>query len=62
MANTPAKIREYIRNGKISAHAVIQITQAIKGDEAKLLEEVESAIKAAKEAGKEKATPKHVKT
>lgn len=62
LANAPTKIREYIRSSKISAHAVIQIMQAIKGDETKLLEEVESAIKAAKEAGKEKATPKHVKT
>lgn len=62
LANAPAKIREYIRSGKISAHAVIQIMQAIKGDEAKLLEEVEAAIKAAKDAGKNKATPKHVKT
>jgi len=61
LANAPAKIREYIKSGKISAHAVIQIMQAIKGDEAKLIEEVEAAIKAAKEAGKEKATPKHVK-
>ena len=39
------------KSGKISAHAVIQIMQAIKGDEGKLLEEVEAAIKAAKEAG-----------
>ncbi len=62
LANAPAKIREYIRSGKISAHAVVQIMQAIKGDEAKLIEEVEAAIKAAKAAGKEKATPKHVKT
>lgn len=61
LANAPAKIRDYIKSGKISAHAVIQIMQAVKGDEAKLLEEVEAAIKAAKEAGKEKATPKHVK-
>lgn len=61
LANAPAKIREYIKSGKISAHAVIQIMQAIKGDEAKLIEEVEAAIKAAKEAGKAKATPKHVK-
>lgn len=61
LANAPAKIRDYIKSGKISAHAVIQIMQALKGDEAKLLEEVEAAIKVAKEAGKEKATPKHVK-
>lgn len=62
LANAPAKIREYIKSGKISAHAVIGIMQAIKGDEAKLLSEVEAAIKAAQEAGKSKATPKHVKT
>lgn len=61
LANAPAKIREYIKSGKISAHAVIQIMQAIKGEEAKLLEEVEAAIASAKEAGKNKATPKHVK-
>lgn len=61
LANAPTKIRDYIKSGKISAHAVIQIMQALKGDESKLLEEVETAMKAAKESGKEKATPKHVK-
>ncbi len=61
LATAPAKIREYIKSGRISAHAVIQIMQAIKGDEAKLIEEVEAAMKAAKDAGKNKATPKHVK-
>ncbi len=62
LGNVPTKIREYIKANKISAHAVIQILQAIKGDEAKLIAAVEEAINAAKSAGKDKATPKHVKT
>ncbi len=62
LGSVPTKIREYIKANKISAHAVIQILQAIKGDEAKLIAAVEEAINAAKAAGKEKATPKHVKT
>lgn len=62
LGNVPTKIREYIKANKISAHAVIQILQAIKGDEAKMIVAVEEAIQAAKEAGKSKATPKHVKT
>lgn len=62
LGNVPTKIREYIKANKISAHAVIQILQAIKGDEAKLIAAVEEAMTAAKAAGKDKATPKHVKT
>ena len=61
LTRIPMKIRNYIKEGKISAHAVIQIMQAVKANDAKAIEEVEAAIKAAKEAGKEKATPKHVK-
>jgi len=61
LTQIPTKVRDYIIFNKISAHAVIQILAAIKGDEAKLLEEVEAAIQNAKEAGKSKATPKHVK-
>jgi ParB/RepB/Spo0J family partition protein len=62
LTQIPTKVRDYIILNKISAHAVIQILAAIKGDETKLLEEVEAAIQSAKEAGKSKATPKHVKT
>lgn len=61
LTRVPMKIRNYIKEGKISAHAVIQIMQAVKADDAKAIEEVEAAIKAAKESGKTKATPKHVK-
>lgn len=61
LTRIPMVIRNYIKEGKISAHAVIQIMQAVKADDAKVIEEVEAAIKAAKEAGKTKATPKHVK-
>lgn len=56
------KDHNYIKDDKISAHAVIQIMQAVKGDPEKASAEIETAIKAAKEAGKEKATPKHVAT
>jgi ParB/RepB/Spo0J family partition protein len=54
------KDHNLVKNNKISAHAVIQIMQAVKGDPEKASAEIESAIKAAKDAGKEKATPKHV--
>jgi ParB/RepB/Spo0J family partition protein len=56
----PMKVQHHIQNGKISAHTVIQIMQAVKGDAEKAVMEVEVAIQKAKESGKEKATPKHV--
>lgn len=62
LTNTSMKVQHYIKEGKISAHAVIQIMQAVKGDLDKATAEVETAIKKAKEQGKEKATPKHVET
>lgn len=62
LIKAPMKVQNYIRENKISAHAVIQIMQAVKGDGEKAVQEVEIAIKAAKESGKEKATPKHVAT
>ncbi len=60
LTKLPMKVYNLIAEDKISAHAVIQIVAAVKGDEAKLIEAVEEAIKAAKEAGKSKATPKHL--
>lgn len=62
LTRVPMKVQNYIREGKISAHAVVQIMQAVKGDAEKGTIEVEAAIQAAKESGKEKATPKHVAT
>ncbi len=62
LSKATLKVREMIRDGKISAHAVIQIMQAVKGDAEKAAKEVEAAIQNAKESGKEKATPKHVGT
>lgn len=62
LAKAPVKVQNFIKDGKISAHAVIQIMQAVKGDPDKSVKEIESAIQAAKESGKEKATPKHVAT
>lgn len=62
LTKAPMKVQHYIKEGKISAHAVIQIMQAVKGDDKKVLEDVEAAIQSAKESGKEKATPKHVNT
>ena len=56
----PMKVQHHIQDGKISAHTVIQIMQAVKGDAEKAVMEVEVAIQKAKESGKEKATPKHV--
>ncbi|MBS1635837.1 MAG: ParB N-terminal domain-containing protein [Bacteroidetes bacterium] len=56
------KVQNYIKEGKISAHAVVQIMQAVKQDVDAATKEVEAAIKTAKESGKEKATPKHVGT
>jgi ParB/RepB/Spo0J family partition protein len=62
LTKTSMKVQNFIKEGKISAHTVIQITQAFKGDIDKTTEEVEKAIKIATESGKEKATPKHVTT
>lgn len=62
LTRVPMKVTHAIRDGKISAHAVIQIMQAVKGDAAKAALEIEAAIKNAAQAGKEKATPKHVGT
>lgn len=62
LTRVPMKVTHAIREGKISAHAVIQIMQAVKGDAAKAALEIEAAIKNATEAGKGKATPKHVGT
>ncbi len=56
------KVQEYLKQEKVSAHAVIQIMQATKADAEQTDKEVEAAIKKAKESGKEKATPKHVET
>ena len=57
---SPMKVQHHIQEGRISAHTVIQIMQAVKGDAEKALMEVEVAIQKAKDSGKEKATPKHV--
>jgi ParB/RepB/Spo0J family partition protein len=62
LTRTTMKVRHYIKDGKISAHAVIQIMQAVKGDAEKAAKDIEEAIKTAGDAGKGKATPKHVKT
>ncbi|MBI3518048.1 MAG: ParB/RepB/Spo0J family partition protein [Bacteroidetes bacterium] len=62
LTKVPMKIQNYIKEGKISAHAVIQIMQAVKQNPDAAAKEVEAAIQAAKESGKEKATPKHVGT
>lgn len=62
LARTTVKVKSHIKEGKISAHAVVQIMQAVKGDADKALKEIEAAIQTAKESGKEKATPKHVAT
>jgi ParB family chromosome partitioning protein len=56
----PMKVQHYIREDKISAHAVIQIMAAMKGNAEKVVKEVEAALGTAKEAGKTKATAKHV--
>ena len=62
LTRSSMKVQRFVQEGKISAHAVIQIMQAVKGDAEKAAVEVEAAIKRATEAGKEKATPKHVET
>lgn len=60
LTKAPMKVQNLIKEDKISAHAVIQIIAATKGDAEKVIKEVETAMQKAKEAGKEKATPKHV--
>lgn len=62
LTRVPVKVQNYIKDGKISAHAVIQIMQAEKGNAESAVKEIEVAIQTAKESGKEKATPKHVAT
>lgn len=62
LTKAPMKVQHFIKEGKISAHAVIQIMQAVKGDAEQTLEAVEEAMKSAAASGKEKATPKHVQT
>ncbi len=62
LTKTSMKVQHQIKEGKISAHAVIQIMQALKGDIDKTTAEVENAIKNANDSGKAKATPKHVAT
>ena len=60
LTRCPLKLQNFIREDKISAHAVIQIMQAVKGDAEQAVKEVEEAIKTAGASGKAKATPKHV--
>lgn len=62
LTRSTMKVLNLVQEGKISAHAVIQIMQAVKGDAEAAAKEVEAAITRAKESGKEKATPKHVAT
>jgi ParB/RepB/Spo0J family partition protein len=60
LTKAPMKVINHIKDDKISAHAVVQIMAASKGDAELVVKEVETALQKAKEAGKEKATPKHV--
>lgn len=60
LTKVPLKVHNFIKEDKISAHAVIQIIAASKGNAEKVVQDVEAAMQNAKEAGKEKATPKHV--
>lgn len=60
LTKTPMVVQNYMKEDKISAHAVIGIMAAEKDDPEGVIEEVEKAIKNAKDSGKEKATPKHV--
>ncbi|HOZ88157.1 MAG TPA: ParB N-terminal domain-containing protein [Bacteroidia bacterium] len=60
LTKVPLKVHNFIKEDKISAHAVIQIIAASKGNVERVVEDVEAAMQKAKEAGKEKATPKHV--
>lgn len=60
LTKVPLKVHNFIKEDKISAHAVIQIIAASKGNAEKVVQDVEAAMQNAKQAGKEKATPKHV--
>lgn len=61
LTKAPMVVQNYIREDKISSHAVIQIMQALrKADPEQVVAEVEEAIKNAEAQGKKKATPKHV--
>lgn len=61
LTKAPMKVINLIQEGKISAHAVIQIMQQFKNDGEAILAAVEEAIAEAAKAGKDKATPKHLK-
>jgi ParB/RepB/Spo0J family partition protein len=61
LTKAPMKVINYIKEGRISANAVVQIMQAFKNDSEAILAAVEEALLAALEAGKDKATPKHLK-
>jgi ParB family transcriptional regulator, chromosome partitioning protein len=60
LTQAPVKVQHYVKETRISAHAVIQIMQAVKGNSQEAIKQVEQAIETAKASGKEKATPKHV--
>ncbi len=60
LTKTPMVVQNYMKEDKISAHAVIGIMAAEKDNPEAIVTEVEKAIKKAEASGKEKATPKHV--
>lgn len=60
LTRIPMKVYNYIKEDKISAHAVLQIMIAEKEDAEKVISAVEKAIANAEKAGKQKATPKHI--
>jgi ParB/RepB/Spo0J family partition protein len=60
LTKAPMKVINYIKEGRISANAVVQIMQALKNDAEGILAAVEEAIAEALKAGKDKATPKHL--
>ena len=60
LTKAPVAVQNYMKEEKISAHAVIQIINGNKKDESAVIAATEEAIENAKSAGKEKATPKHI--
>lgn len=57
----PASVRKKVRSGAISATVVQRIAAKADGDSKKIADQVDAAIQKAKEDGKTKASPRHVR-
>lgn len=61
LAEMPASIKKYVREGSVAATLAIQIVKANEGDVKKIGADMKAAVAAAKAAGKGKATAKDLR-